>query len=310
MAIKVLFAARADRWDAYRASLRTAFARAGLTVDLATTHTPEIVDYIVYAPNGPLQDFSPFTACKAVLSLWAGVEDIVRNPTLRVPLVRMVDPRLTEGMVEYVTAHVLRHHLGLDAYIRVPPGDWTPATPPLARNRGVTVLGLGALGATCAQALAALNFDVAGWSRSPKNLPGVTTHHGQDGLRQALAHGQITVLLLPLTDATEDMLDAKMLRYLPKAAVLINPGRGALIDDSALIAALDTGHVAHATLDTFRVEPLPEDHPFWRHPAITVTPHIASITRPESCATMIANNIRRGEAGQPLLHLVDRDNGY
>jgi len=311
MNLTVLFAAKPERWAQYEAPLRAAFDAAGLSVALTPeTGTPEAVDYIVYAPNGTLTDFTPFTGCKAVLSLWAGVEKIVGNDTLTQPLCRMVDSGLEEGMIEWVTGHVLRHHLGIDANIVNPGHVWNPVVPPLARDRTVAVLGLGALGHACADALAALRFDVLGWSRTPKDLPGIRCFSGADGLTQALSMAEITVLLLPLTAETENLMNADRLAALPQGAVLINPGRGALIDDDALLAALDSGRVAHATLDVFRVEPLPQDHPYWAHPAVTVTPHIASETRAASAARVIAENIRRGEAGEPFLFLVDRDRGY
>jgi glyoxylate/hydroxypyruvate reductase A len=149
---------------------------------LTTEASPEEVDYIVYAPNSGLTDFTPFTRLKAVLNLWAGVEDVTGNPTLKVPLARMVDDGLTEGMVEWVTGHVLRHHLGMDTHIHGQDGVWRAGSaPPLARDRTVAVLGLGVLGAACAQALAALNFRVLGWSRSPKAIEGVETAHGRMG---------------------------------------------------------------------------------------------------------------------------------
>ena len=125
-----------------------------------------------------------------------------------------------------------------------------------------------------------------------------------------LSRAEILVLLLPLTAATENILSTETLALLPKGATLINPGRGALIDDAALLAALDSGQIGQATLDVFRTEPLPADHPYWHHPKVTVTPHIASATRPESAAEAIAENIRRSEAGETLLHLVDRSAGY
>jgi glyoxylate/hydroxypyruvate reductase A len=182
--------------------------------------------------------------------------------------------------------------------------------PPLARGRRVGVLGLGELGLACAQALAALGFDLAGWSRRPKDSGPVPAFSGPEGLDEVLRRSEILVLLLPATAATENVLDSRALALLPRGAVVVNPGRGTLIDDAALLAALDAGRIAHATLDVFRTEPLPPDHPFWAHPRVTVTPHIASETRPATAAEAVAENVRRGEAGEPFLHQVDRAQGY
>ena len=310
MTLNVLFAGAPARWDDYRRALTRAIAAAGLKARVATDIPPGEVDYIVYAPNGPVQDFGPYTRLRAVLGLWAGVEKVVNNPTLRVPMTRMVDAGLRAGMVEYVTGHVLRYHLGMDAQIVNPDHAWTPVIPPLARDRAVAILGLGELGTACARALARLEFRVAGWSRRPKTIPAVTSLHGDQGLKDILATAEILVLLLPLTPATENLLNAQRLAQLPRGARIINPGRGALIDDDALLDALDSGHVAHATLDVFRQEPLPPDHRFWTHPQITVTPHVASDTRPETAALVVAENIRRAEAGEDLLYAVDRAEGY
>ncbi len=303
----VLFAVPA-LWEEYRPSLTAAFD--GMGVDLVTEAAPETVDYIIYAPSSPLQDFAPYTACKAVLSLWAGVERIVGNPSLTQALCRMVDPALTEGMVEWVVGHVLRHHLGIDRHIVNPGRVWDPTCPPLARERPVAMLGMGELGTAAARALASLNFPVTGWSRSAKAVAGIACLHGEEGLEAALRGAAIVVTLLPKTAETENLLDARRLAMLPAGAVILNPGRGAIIDDAALLAALDAGHIGHATLDVFRVEPLPKDHPYWAHPRVTVTPHIAADTRPASSARVIAENVRRGEAGEPLLNLVDRKRGY
>ena len=310
MSVNVLFAARPDHWRTYETPLKQALAAAGVDATLTTSAAPEDVDYIVYAPNSEVQDFTPYTRAKAVLNLWAGVENIVGNPTLKIPLARMVDHGLTQGMVEWVTGHVLRHHLGMDRHILGQDGEWRAEAPPLATHRRVTMLGLGALGTACAQMLAHLGFPVTGWSRRAKDIPGITCLSGEDGLQAALQAADILVLLLPLTDETENLLDAGTLALLPEGAMIVNPGRGPLIDDEALIAALDRGQVAHATLDVFREEPLPPEHPFWAHPGVTVTPHIASETRPETAAQVVAENIRRGEAGAPFLHLVDRAHGY
>jgi len=310
MPLNVLFAAKPERWSDYALHLRDAFAEVGVDADLSETHDPAVVDYIVYAPNGALQDFAPFTRCKAVLSLWAGVEGIVGNQSLTQPLCKMVDPALTQGMVEWVTGHALRHHLGMDAHITATPGNWEPTAPPVAWERKITVLGLGELGAACADSLRRIGFDVHGWARSSKALEGITCHHGADGLHSALQDAQGVVLLLPATPQTDNTLNAQAFAMLAPGAFVLNPGRGPLIDEDALLAALDAGQVGHATLDTFRVEPLPVQHPFWHHPRVTVTPHIASETRPLWSSKTIAQNIRRCEDGDPLLHRVDRTRGY
>ena len=310
MATHVLFAAKAERWNAYETPLRKALRDAGVDANLGVELPPEDVDYIVYAPNSDVQDFSIFPKLKAVLNLWAGVETVAPNRSLKVPLARMVDHGLTQGMREWVTGHVLRHHLGMDTHIVNPDRLWDPKAPPLAQQRPITMLGLGELGTDCARTLAGLGFPVRGWSRRAKTIEGVSCFHGEDGLQEALTDAEIVVLLLPDTPATENVLNANSLKSLAKGAVIINPGRGPLIDDEALLAALESGQIAHATLDVFRVEPLPQEHPFWAQPNVTVTPHIASETRTWTASQCIAENIRRGEAGEPFLHLVDRKVGY
>jgi glyoxylate/hydroxypyruvate reductase len=310
MVVNILFAAHPSRWERYRLPLTQALTRAGVEFDLRTEFAPDQVDYIVYAPNSKLQDFTPYSRLKAVLNLWAGVETIVGNQTLNVPLARMVDHGLTQGMKEWVTGHVLRHHLGLDTHITSQNGQWNPVVPPLAENRPVCVFGLGELGRTCALALATLGFRVTGWSRSARDIPGITCLHGNSGLAAALSEAEIAVLLLPDTPDTTNLLNAETLAWMPRGAIIINPGRGTLIDDVALLKALDSGQIGHATLDVFRTEPLPPDHPYWAHPNVTVTPHIASETRPEHSSLTIAENVQRGEAGEPFLHLVNRNLGY
>lgn len=308
--LKVLFSAKPAAWDEYETPLTRAFEAAGLQVDLARDHAPSDVDYIVFAPNGPVTDFTPYVKTKAVMSLWAGVETVVGNHTLTQPLARMVDHGLTRGMVEWVVGHTMRHHLGMDTHILGQDGVWRLDYPPLAEARAVTILGLGALGEACGQALNTLGFPVTGWSRNPKDVSGIKCLHGEAGLTEALTGAQVVILLLPSTPATENTLNADRLALLAKGAFIINPGRGPLIDDDALLAALDNDQIGHATLDVFRVEPLPTDHPYWAHPKVTVTPHIASATRPDTAAQIIAQNIKRGEDGLPFLHLVDRNAGY
>lgn len=311
MPVNVLFSAEPELWDDYRTPLISACAAAGVEIDLATSHAPQEVDYIVFAPSGPVKDFCPFTRCKGVLGLWAGVERIVGNDTLTQPLARMVDDSLTQGMVEWVVGHTLRYHLGMDAHIHGQDGVWrNTVIPPLARERPITILGLGQLGTAAGEALLALGFPVRGWSRHPKAHADIACYHGDAGLADALTDTAGVVLLLPDTPATENILNATTLALCARGVFVINPGRGPLIDDDALLAAVATGQVSAATLDVFRTEPLPPEHPFWANEKITVTPHIAASTRPSSAARVIAENIRRGEAGEPFLYLVDRKAGY
>ena len=308
--LKLLFAPGSSTQSDYEAPLIDALAEKGIAAQLRPDFAPDEVDYIIYEPNSPLKDFGPFTRTKAVLNLWAGVEAIVGNPTLKLPLCRMVDPAMTQGMVEYVTAHVMRHHLGMDAHILAAPGEWVPKVPSIAWDRNVTMLGLGELGAAAARQLAQIGFRVSGWSRSQKSVEGVTCHSGAEGLEASLKGAEIVVLLLPRTHATENTLNARTLGLLEKGAVIINPGRGPLIDDEALIDALNSGQVGHATLDVFRQEPLPKEHAYWHHKQVTVTPHVASHTRPKWAARGLAENICRYESGEPLIGLVDLERGY
>ncbi len=309
--VLIYFASPKD-WPEYQSVLPAALLAAGLAAQIITDapENPDLVDYIITAPSAPLQDFTPYARCKAVLSLWAGVERIAPNPTLTQPLCRMIEDGLTEGMIEYVTGHALRYHLGMDAHIRNDGQTWVQSPPPLARERHVAMLGMGALGSACARALRGLNFNVIGWSRSGTASGDIPVLSGHDGLMHALKAADIIVTLLPKTAQTENILNAETLSGAKRGATLINPGRGALIDDAALLAALTSGQIAHATLDVFRTEPLPKGHPFWTHPQITITPHIAADTRAVGAARALAENIRRSEAGKGLSGLVDRQRGY
>lgn len=307
--MKVFFAVRDALWDEWAPHLRAACPE----MELSRAGDPASFDAVIYAPGWPedgrAADFAPFTRARVVQSLWAGVEGIVGNPTLTQPLCRMVDPGLARGMVEYCTGWVMRAHLGMDAYAQ--DGVWrNHVVPPLADERSVVILGMGELGRAVGQTLAGLGFRVAGWSASGREVPGIDAFGGASGLPAALQRAGILVTLLPDTPDTRNLMDAARLAMLPRGAWLINPGRGTLIDDDALIAALDAGHLGHAVLDVFRTEPLSPAHPFWLHPGVTVTPHIAADTRAATAAAVVADNLRRARAGQPLRYLVDRARGY
>jgi glyoxylate/hydroxypyruvate reductase len=257
---------------------------------------------------------------KAIFSLGAGVDFLMTDPSLpRVPVVRVVDPDLTMRMSEYVALQVLMFHRRqrlYDAQQRA--RHWFEHAQPPASAVAVGVMGLGVLGAAAAQALARLGFRTAGWSRTGKSieaLPGIETFHGAAGLDAFLARTEILVCLLPATPVTLGILRLKLLRKLKRdgaagGAFLINAGRGALQVDTDVLAALDDGTLAGASLDVFPTEPLPVESPFWTHPKVTVTPHNAAASDPGALVANILRQIERFEAGQPLEHVIDRAAGY
>lgn len=250
---------------------------------------------------------------RALFSLGAGVESILDDPQLppTLPVVRMVDPGLAIGMNEFVLLSVLHYHRQIPLYERQQAQRrWEQHVPPLPQERRVGILGLGQLGGVCARSLAQLGFEVAGWSRTPRSVEGVRNFVGEAQLADFLQRTEILVCLLPLTRETTNLLDRRRLALLPRGACLINVGRGPQVVDEDLIAALDSGHLAGATLDVFRTEPLPPRHPFWSHPHIRLMPHISALTQVRTAVPVLAANIRRLLAGEPLHDVVDRRRGY
>ena len=308
---KMLFVSGSDRPESWVKALRQ--LRPGLEVIVWPTE--DRLDGIAYAlvwkpPPGLLARLPDL---QVIFSLGAGVDALVADSTLpNVPLVRMVEEGLTEGMTEYVVLNVLRHHRQLDQYqAQQRRKVWHEVLPQkLAHERRVGVMGLGVLVADAARTLGALRFDVAGWSRSPKEIPGVACYAGFDSLAEFLAQTEILVCLLPLTPDTRGILNAENFSRLPRGAVVINAARGGHLVESDLLAALDKGEIAAATLDVFETEPLPADHPFWMHPSVTVTPHVAAATHARSAAASVATQIDRFERGLPLEHVVDLRRGY
>ena len=312
MTFKVLFSARPSMWPEYKDALAAALKDAGLDFELTNDPSdPETVDYMVYAPAGDAEDMSGFTNVRLIQSLWAGPDKLIANKTLTQPLARMVDEGMVQGMSDYVVGHILRHHLDTPRFENSKPGDWLEAwAPPLAQDRTVGFLGIGALGMACARAAHQHGFKTIGWSRNQKSDQDVTCFSGDAGLQDVLAQSDIFVLLLPHTPETEDLLNAKTLSAMKQGATIINPGRGHLIDDEALLNALNSGQISQATLDVFRIEPLPSDHPYWTHPKVMVTPHVASETRISTAVEVAAENIRRSVTGENVLYLVDRNRSY
>ncbi len=285
------------------------FARAAPDLDVRTldeTDDPAAVD-VVLGWRHPKGASKRYPNLKLISALGAGYEHITDDPERPpgVPVVRLVDARLTEGMTEYVLLHVLRYHRQMPEFEAAQrERRWHRPQPPDSASRRVGILGLGTLGRDAARRLADLGFPVAGWSRSKKDVPGIETFHGPDGLDAIASRSDILVCLLPLTADTRGIIGRQLLGRLPRGAFVINPARGGHVVDADLIAALDSGHIAGATLDVFHIEPLPPDHPFWTHPKVTVTPHIASVTNARSSVPQIVDNIRRVRAGKPLLNRV------
>ncbi len=312
MPVQLLFSAAEQLYPVWRDPLARQLEECGIDAEISDrTDHPETIDYIVCSPNGPISDFRPFSSLKAVLSLWAGVEQLLDNPTIHRPIARMVDSGMTESMTAWVVGQTLRHHLGLDRVIANQDGTWhRELLPVLPRATTVAVLGLGQLGRASAAMLSSLNFRVIGWSQRSKDLRGMECRTGRAGLESTVAEAEIIVLLLPHTKTTTNLVDATLLTKFKPGAVIINSGRGALIDEDALLDALASGRIAHATLDVFQAEPLPREHPFWMHPRVTVSPHIAADTPVETAVAVIAENIRRGENGMDFLYLADKDRGY
>lgn len=274
---------------------------------------PAEIDFVILGGKSP-GDLSIFPHLKAIQSTWAGVNHLLRSEGLPkgVPIARMVDRGLTGSMTEFVVYHVLdelRRGPELRAAQKV--GNWLETMPRQAGDMKIGILGLGTLGSDIVAKLAGLGFAMRGWSRSAKDEgPGITSYAGTDALPEFLNGLDILICLLPLTAETEGILNARLFALLPEGAVLINAARGAHLNEADLLAALESGRIRRAVLDVFRTEPLPPEHPFWRHPKVTVTPHVAAITRAGTGASDILENYRRALAGKPLLNEVDVAKGY
>lgn len=261
----------------------------------------------------PPQDLAAaFPRLEVLFSTGAGVDQFdfsVLPPGL--PVVRMVEPGIVQGMVEYATMAVLSAHRDRITYREQQrTGTWLAHRVYPASSRRVGVLGLGMLGRAVLERLRSFGFACAGWSRSPHAIEGIECHAGPQGLRTFLSRTDILVCLLPLTDDTRAILCRSLFEQLPQGATVINLGRGGHLVQDDLLQALDAGHLAGAILDVCEPEPLPPQHPFWTHPRVELTPHIASMTQPESAVDAVIDNLRRHRQGQPMVGLVDRSRGY
>lgn len=308
----ILFSSTSDDPDAWRKMLA---AELGADPDLRvwpdTGEADEIDVALVWRAEAGM--LAGFPNLRLIQSLGMGVDHVFADPDLPpgVPVARLIDPDMVRQMSEYVLHAVLRHHRGIDRYdAQQRAGEWLKH--PLADTEAtrVGVLGLGAIGADTAMRLRDLGFKVAGWSRGPKSVAGIESFHGSGGFMPFLARSAILVCLLPLTPETKGILDARAFAGLPRGAYVVNLARGAHLVEADLLAALDSGQISGAALDVFETEPLPAGHPFWHHPKVHVTPHIAGLTNPRTAAAQVAENIRRVRTGQPPFNLVDPAKGY
>lgn len=248
-----------------------------------------------------------------IVSLGAGVDHILNDASVpqEVPIVRLVDPHMIGQMSEYVLMQVLRLHRQDLAYAAQQREIvWRELPQRATAECRVGILGLGQYGTDAALKLRAHGFDVAGWSRRPKAIEGVRCFDGATGFAEMLARTDILVCLLPLTAETTGILDAKAFALLPQGASIVNVGRGSHLVEADLLAALDSGHLGGAVLDVVREEPLPPEHPIWRHPRIILTPHIAAVTNPPTAVAIVADHINRLREGRELQHVVDRQRRY
>jgi glyoxylate/hydroxypyruvate reductase A len=314
--VKITLATATMSAEPWREALARALATAGLDAEVRPWDgQPSGARYaVVWLPPRGL--FEAEKELRAVFNLGAGVDALLARGVVpaHLPIVRLVDAGMATRIAEYACFAIARITRGLDRFAPPPHGlrDWHASRPREEVVR-VGVLGLGAMGAAVLEAVARFGYPVAGWSRTPRRIAGVETFAGAEGLDAFLARTDVLVNALPLTPGTQDLLDRRTLAKMPRGAHVINVGRGGTIVDEDLLAALDEGQLASATLDVFRVEPLPAAHPFWSHPKVTVTPHLAAPTPYGPAAEQIAEGLRQLEAGvaaRELAGYVDRSAGY
>ena len=306
--MKITFCCTDTKAEPWLQGLQAALPQADITV---WQPGAPVADYaVVWAP--PQQFLDEQQGIQALFNIGAGVDALLQRrlpPGVRV--VRLDDAGMAVQMAEYVCHAVIRHFREFDAYeSSVRAGHWSFRKPRLRQDFPVGVMGLGVLGERVARALAQFDFPVQGWSRTPKTIEGVRALSGEDGFNDFLAASRVLVNLLPLTPDTQDILNRDNLARLQPGGYVINVARGAHLVDADLLALLDSGHLAGATLDVFRTEPLPADHAFWKHPRITLTPHTSARTLRDESIAQIAGKIGALARGEPIAGVVDPGRGY
>lgn len=263
--------------------------------------------------NHPLGAFTQFPNLQCISSLGAGVDHVLKDPDIpeQVQISRIKDEYLTNDMADFCLAQVLNYMRDLHKYKTAEQThSWKPLRYKNKAEITIGVMGVGALGSEVARRLSSNGFNVTGWANSAKQLESIKVYAGAEELDTFLETADVLICLLPLTQETADILNKDTLGKLPKNAFLINVARGEHLVEQDLIDLIESGHLAGASLDVFREEPLPERHPFWAHPSINITAHIASVTNPASAVDQILENYDRLQNGQPLINLVSRTKGY
>jgi len=312
----ILFAAPEFDADAWRRRIAAVAGGRAIAVEGSDAYDPAAIRYaLVWQPPAGLLAALP--NLEAIFNLGAGVDRLMADTTLPdVPIVRVVDPDLTGRMTEWVTLQVLTHQRSALAFLaRQKAHEWVEEASPAASAVRVGIMGLGELGRDAAEVLVRLGFQVAGWSRSARDVPGVETFSGAAGLDAFLARTDILVVLLPLTEETRGILNAGLFAKLARdgalgGPVLINAGRGGLQVEADILAALDAGVLKAASLDVFETEPLPATSPLWERDDVAITPHVAAISDPSALCRGIVAQIEAHERGEELQHVVDRARGY
>jgi len=273
-------------------------------------NTDDIEIALAWKPKPGL--LASFRNLRMIVSLGMGVDHLLADDRLPdVAITRIMDEGLVGQMSEYAIYWALWHHRDIEKYAASQRAKtWKPEEFVDSIHRRIGVMGLGTIGQDAAKKLALLGFPTRGWSRTAKTVPGVETFHGREALPKFLGQANILVNVLPLTRETHGIMDKRLFAALPKGAFVINMGRGGHVVDEDLLAALDSGHLAGAALDVFNTEPLPADHPYWTHPKVHITPHMAGYTNPRTASPGVIENIKRLRAGQPLINTVDAKTGY
>ena len=283
-------------------------------ITLVTADMPEAQDAeVMITWNPPEGMIAGLKNLKGVVSLAQGVDHVLNGKTFpdHLKFARLIDPYMSEAMAEWVMLTTLEYHRDAMEYREAEKRhDWIRLSPRIAGRTTVAVMGLGAIGSVVAETLTHLKFNVIGWSRSEKSIPGVTSYHGEDGFTSCLKEADILVSILPLTDATENIYNADHFTQMKQGAAFINAGRGKQVVEDDLIRAIDQGHLRGATLDVMVTEPLPEDHGFWAHPKINVWPHVSAQTNPESAGEQVAKAITDIREGRDPDNSVNIARGY